>query len=117
MEIAFTKKIFVGNLLVIVALSLILSFVLHDIIPHEHPSEVYGTGIQAIFHSSDKKYWYLLFLAFIWIASDWAKGHRLDLRTQKEFASVSHFHIDVGKIFNPILEALRTGILNPKLYN
>jgi len=110
------KRNLFRSIILITAIALIASFVLHDVIPHEHPSEIYGTGIQAIFHGSDRKYWYLLLLAFVWIAVDSIAKREFDIRLQKSFAYIrSLFHIDVGKLFNPILQALRTGILNPKL--
>lgn len=117
MEIAFNKSI-IGTFLIIVALSLILSFVLHDIIPHDHHHEANSTtsSIQAALHTNDKKWWYLMLLAFVFVAVDLLRKWRL--RTYLRSGALTHFYywrIDLSKLFNPILQALRRGILNPKL--
>lgn len=99
-----------------ISIVLLMYFVLHDIIPHKHPSEIYGTGIQAIFHGSDRKWWYLMLLAFIFVAVDLLRKWRLQTYLRQSVAiSFYYLRIDISKLFNPILQALRTGILNPKL--
>ncbi len=105
-----------SSLIVIIAFILILSFIAHDLIPHHHPSAIYGTGIQAAFHGNDRKWWYLMLLAFIFTTANLKRKWKLSSQAQRDVSfSSSHLRIDISKVFNPIFQALRTGILNPKL--
>jgi len=104
------------NLLLIIAIILVTGMLLHAVIPHDHPEEIFGIGIQAALHSTDKKWWLLLLLSSFFIAFGGLLKNGL---TDKHsiFAHRLSFWLtfDFSKIFDPIREALRTGILNPKL--
>jgi len=103
------------NLLLIIAFLMITSLSLHAVIPHDHPAEIFGTGIQAALHGTDKKWWLLILLtSFLFLFSGSIKN------TLNSGRSISPSHsfwltFNFSKIFDPIREALRTGILNPKL--
>lgn len=110
------KKSSIKYIILVVAFMLIFSFLAHDMIPHHHPSNIYGSGIQAVFHGNDRKWLYLALLLAIFIALNFVNKWKLDIRTQKIF-SIYFLRLRnyIQKIFNPISQALRTGILNPKL--
>lgn len=97
-----------------VALMLIVSFLAHDIIPHHHKVEIFGTGMQALFHGGERKLLYLMLLA-IAIASILNKKVSIVEINRISSFYFSHWRIEISRIFNPISQALRTGILNPKL--
>ncbi len=111
-----TKNIFIKNILLVLALSLILSFVLHEIIPHQHHASVYGTGTEAAFHTDDRKVWYALLLVFLFVGVVTVRRVQFSIRTTRPI-SFSHTYllIDLSKLFNPIVQALKAGILHPKL--
>jgi len=49
------KKLFeLKYLLIAMAVLMLLSLSVHDLIPHDHPQEIFGTGIQAALHGNDK---------------------------------------------------------------
>ncbi len=89
---------------------------LHTFIPHDHPHEIFGTGIQAAFHGEDKKWWALLVLVSLFFALVRFIRERLNVDL-KNLACKPCFYLTLGfsKIFDPIREALRRGILHPKL--
>ncbi len=115
--LSHSRKIaLIRNLVLIIAIALIFSFVLHDIIPHHHPHQLFGNGPQAALHSNDKKWWYLMLLAFVFVTTDLVNKWRLDTGGKRNIFFISpYFRLDIAKLFNPILQALRRGILNPKL--
>jgi hypothetical protein len=88
---------------------------LHAVIPHDHPEEVFGTGIQAALHGNDKKWWLLLLVAAFFVLFGNSVKNALNKNCQifpsHSFWLTSNF----SNIFDPIREALRRGILHPKL--
>ncbi len=105
------------TIVLIIAIALIASFVLHDIIPHSHPHHLFGTGIQAAFHGEDKKWWSIIVLASLLLSFAITSRWRLEnkLAGKSFLHRSSYFILDFSKIFNPLREALRRGILHPKL--
>lgn len=98
----------------VVALLLLVSFLAHDIIPHHHKVEIYGSGMQAMFHGGDRKLLYLILLA-ISVASLLNNKISIISINRNFHSKVLYSRIAVSKIFDPISNALRTGILNTKL--
>ena len=115
-NIFWVKKYIIRSILIAVAITLILSFIAHDIIPHSHPSVIFGTGIQAIFHGNDRKWWYLALLVASLVAVNLIKKLRFNIKLE-EIISRNSLCLRgyILKSFNPIRQALRKGILNPKL--
>ena len=103
------------KLLLVIAIVLVSGMILHAVIPHDHPEEIFGTGIQAALHGNDKKWWLLLFLAAFLVLFGNSIKNVLD-KNRQIFPSHSFWlTFNFSNIFDPIREALRTGILNPKL--
>lgn len=100
----------------IVALILASWMILHITIPHEHPEEMFGKGIQAVLHGGDKKWWLLVLFSFFVALGGFLKnrftGGHLTITRKSSF----WLTFDFSKIFDPIREALRRGILQPILY-
>lgn len=104
------------NLLLVIAIIVMSGTLLHAVIPHDHPEEIFGTGIQAALHSEDKKWWLLLLLSFFIALGGLLKNglthdHSLSVRRPSFWLTFGF-----SKILDPIREALRMGILHPKLY-
>ena len=104
------------NVLFILALLLILSFCLHALSHHEHPKDLFGEGPQAAFHGEDKKWWALF------IALSLSLAYVSFFRKQRDAASqISRqgetFPPARGSLilFDPLHEALRKGVMHPKI--
>ena len=98
-----------------------IAMIFHAIeIHHEHIEEIFGHGEQKAFlHGGDKKYWFLALLNLIAVAA-WTISALCNRRIHGDDRRISHalsryFLFVASKIFDPVREALRTGILNPKL--
>lgn len=104
------------NAIIFLSVILLVSFALHMVIKHDHSEDHFGTGIQAVFHGEDKKWWALFALASIFFALAKFLRKRLNIDA-KSPASKSYLYLTfyISKIFDSIREALRRGILNPKL--
>jgi hypothetical protein len=111
------RKILAGKCMVLlIAFALLSAFVLHEIVPHEHAEEVFGTGVEAALHGQDRKWLMLLLLsALLWIFSDSLKRQN-DLLLWGGLPRNSVFR-EFGflKVFNAVFQALRRGIMHPKL--
>lgn len=105
-----------SNLLIVVSILIILSMIFHAVIPHHHPKEIFGDGIQGAFHGEEKKYYTLIVLASLFFAFSGFFRKRLYVDS-KHFISAAYFSLisDFSKIFDPIRETLRRGIVHPKL--
>lgn len=104
------KKIF----FFLISLLIIFSFVSHDLIPHSHHHSVYGSGLQAVFHGNETKWYMLLLLGYLLIATFFiskAKDIKLLLAVPARISSPPH---ELKKSFNPINKALKRGIINSK---
>jgi len=112
------KKLFkLKYLLIAVAVLMLLSLSLHAVIPHDHPKEIFGNGIQVILHGNDRKWWILLLLVSLFIASRGLfKGKLVNTQLASIRQSAFWLTFNFSNIFDPIREALRRGILHPKLY-
>ena len=122
MSILGFKPFKLKYLLIIVALGLVLSFGLHSIeFHHHHAHLIFGEGLYAILHTNDKKWWFFLLLsAIISIAlaillkqSDALTKHVVAL--QESTPLPNRFIFDTLFFFDPIQQALRRGILHPKI--
>ena len=108
-------------LIVFVVLALVLSFGIHAIeINHYHPDEIFGEGLSASLHINDKQWWFLLLLAAIAItwAIFWKQSNSLTGRIvllQKYFVLFNRFLFDTLLLFDPMRQALRRGVLHPKI--
>lgn len=112
------KKSNLGILVLIVAFSLMLSFVFHEFIPHEHHHGVASVSdAQLSIHNNDKKLLYIILIALLSVAITFIKKSSFYNAVQTASLNFSYFKINLSKLFNPVLQALRTGILNPKLCN
>ncbi|MCE9549280.1 hypothetical protein K8Q98_02675 [Candidatus Nomurabacteria bacterium] len=110
-----TQNIFKILIFTIVFL-LVFSFLLHDLVPHHHSVEIFGGGLKAFFHSSEKKWLFLVF--FIVFVFNVLKGKLSSVEMRRVFScNFLYWRTDLTKIFNPVLQALRIGIINSKLYN
>ena len=97
----------------ILSLLLVLSFVLHPIIPHNHPAEF---GSQTAFHSENKKLW----ISLVAIAVLMAFGV-LELTTKNisgnNLIYKTYFRLNEFNITPPLRLAIYRGLLAPKLYS
>jgi len=110
------KKLFeLKYLLIAMAVLMLLSLSVHALIPHDHPQEIFGTGMQAALHGNDKKWWILLLLAALLVL--FRNSIKNDLDNNRQILARRSFWLtsNLSNIFDPIREALRRGILNPKL--
>jgi uncharacterized membrane protein len=115
MKCFLKKSLKIRNLLLIIAFLIITALSLHAVITHDHPEDVFGSGMQAALHGNDKKWWLLLFLAAFLVLFGNSIKNVLD-KNRQIFPSHSFWlTFNFSNIFDPIREALRTGILNPKL--
>lgn len=110
------KSLKTRNLLLVTAFLIASVLFLHAAIPHDHPGEIFGNGIQAALHGSDKKWWLLILLTSLLLAF----GNSIKNRVvgERQITSPTSFWLtfDFSKIFDPLREALRRGILQPILY-
>ncbi len=98
----------------ILAILLVLTFVLHAFVKHEHHDEDSADPLKSAFHGEDRKWLTLLALASLVIVFAGFLKEKFGISYEK-LPKIIYTYFDLPKIFNPILEALRTGILNPKL--
>ena len=99
------------GLVIFIVFALVFSFILHDILPHEHHDESGGFGLQAFFHSNERKWLFFVVSVFTFILAF------KSTKSEQPLTQSFYFKIDGAKIFNVILLALRKGVLNPKLYS
>ena len=107
--------------IIFVAFFILFAMIFHAIgIHHDHIEEIFGHNEQKAFlHGGDKKYWFLALLAIITVAAKaigniFNREKYLDDR-QLLYSMSIYFLLVASHIFNPVREALRKGILNPKL--
>lgn len=94
------------------ALVLFLATALHTIyFDHDHQKEIFGDGMQAIMHGSDKKHFFVLDAPNLYSPSFTFLPERFLF---SYFFLL--FSVLVYKGFDPFREALRRGKIHPKLY-
>lgn len=99
----------------ILALLLVATFILHTFVPHSHPHES-GDPLQVALHGEDRKWWAMVVLSSLLVAIASFLKERQDIVLINFVGKITaYLDLNFSKIFNPILEALRTGVLNPKL--
>ncbi len=102
------------SLVLVIALLLIISFALHDMIHHDHPKELFGNDVQAVLHMEDRKWW-VLFVVLVIHLGVFVRANFLDtLRIAQHV--VYYSSVGALAITFHLREALRRGILHPKLY-
>jgi ATP/ADP translocase len=116
------KKILKSRYLIMfMACLLLFAIIFHAIeIHHEHAEEIFGNDEQKAFlHGGDKKYWFAVLLGLIAIVagtifSIFNRRKYID-NGQVSYSISIYFLLVASKIVDPVREALRRGILNPKL--
>lgn len=104
-----------------VALVLVLSFGFHTVgFDHHHPLHIFGEDVEAVMHGGDKKLWLLLLLTFIAIvgAIFWKRNeisNHQHMRLLPYSTPSNNFLFDVVLSLDPIRQAIRCGIIHPKI--
>lgn len=116
--IGLNKQKIIAIFLACVACALLLSFILEDIMPHRH----FGVGrtaeytFQSAFHNGDKKWWLVLFAAFVFLIGETARKWLLVLSLKSRVSALCFsIRTDIAKLFDPMAEALGVGRMHPKL--
>jgi hypothetical protein len=120
--VVFTRLFNPKTLVLLVSISLVLTFVLHDVLPHYHHGEKEQHNdnrtldIKPVMHINDKKLFYMVLLSILLLIFSNLKL-LIPQRIKKYIAPRDSYpDPDILKLFNPIFQAFRTGILNPKAW-
>jgi len=106
----------VAKTLVILCFLLLTSFFLHELVPHHHHAAIYGDGIQATLHSSDRYWALLVLLMFIGITVPSMRAF-----LEGVFASGADEHVCTIRLprdppsLTLTTRLFKRGILHPKL--
>lgn len=102
-------------LCLVIVVVLLTSFFLHDAVEHDHPSWMFGSGLEAVLHNANREWWYFILLAALLFVV------RLDFRQEERqpfsisVPAFSREGTDFFKLVDPVLAALRRGTLHSKL--
>ena len=103
-----------GKILIILTLILIALFLSHAILFHDHPKEIFGEGMQAAMHGSDRKLLAILIVFIVIVNITKPVLNALNVLIIKLIDAInSNFS---HKIFNRIFLALKKGVIHTKVF-
>lgn len=117
----FKSTLFRRSVLCFIALFILFSFGLHIAhMNHHHEEAVYGVGLEAVMHNTDRKWLFVLITISLTIL---VFGTRVcNIRRYKDFYKelqskiVIQRYLVILKSFNSLFEALRRGVIQPLVY-
>jgi len=118
----FKSTLLRRSVLCFIALLILFSFGLHIAhMNHYHEEAVYGVGLEAVMHNTDRKWLFALISVALSIFLLWTQLFELKRHTisykRLHTRMVIRISLLISKLFNYLLEALRRGTLQPILYN